>query len=104
MSHQFGRDVLVAWARDRAATIPHMAAIAAMLESDGQAKAVEPSCVHIEEPLGEYWRSSCGHDLVWEDGPPSEHGCIYCGHCGKPIVEKPFMEPGEEDGDQEAAG
>jgi hypothetical protein len=53
------------------------------------------TCVHTESEDGEFWRTGCGHDVVWEDGPPSRHGCIYCGRCGGRIVEVPWAEPQE---------
>jgi hypothetical protein len=85
----------VAWA-DVIAIVSGLVARVKAAENQG-------NCTYREEEGSEFWQTDCGRAFVWEDGPPSQHGCIYCGHCGKPIVEKPFMEPVEKDGDEEAA-
>jgi hypothetical protein len=34
--------------------------------------------------------------MVFEYGPPKEHGYKFCHHCGKPIVFVEYIEPTDE--------
>ena len=53
-------------------------------------------CAYTETDDGGYWQTDCGHDVMWEaGGPPSTHDIRYCGRCGKPIVERPYL-PAED--------
>ena len=61
------------------------------------ASPFEQLCTHRESSGWEYWTSDCGHDIVWEDGPGSKHGAVFCSRCGKRVVEVPYVEPDDDD-------
>lgn len=54
------------------------------------------TCEYRETEDGEYWDTACGHQLVFEYGPPSKSGCKFCGRCGGVLVEVSYVEPEEE--------
>lgn len=67
----------------------HFAALHALLENR--------PCIWREEQDGEFWRTDCGQDFVWENGPPSRHCVTFCGHCGHPITEVPYVYTDDDD-------
>jgi len=60
------------------------------------AEELTRQCVWVETEGGEYWDTTCGAQLVWEDGPPSRHGAKFCSRCGGQMVERPYVEPTDD--------
>jgi hypothetical protein len=53
-------------------------------------------CAWEEDEDGN-WATSCGRLMVFEYGPPKEHGYQFCHHCGEPIEFKEYAAPETED-------
>lgn len=55
----------------------------------------DQQCIWPEDEDGN-WATSCDQLMVFEYGPPKEHGYKFCHHCGKPIVFVEYIEPTDE--------
>jgi len=64
--------------------------------ADVAADELTRQCVWVETDGGEYWDTTCGTQLVWEDGPPSRHGAKFCSRCGGQMVERPYVPPTDD--------
>lgn len=58
-------------------------------------------CTWTPDEDGIYW-TSCDHGFVLgHDGPLAECAFRFCCYCGKPLVERPYVDPR---GDEQQAG
>lgn len=48
------------------------------------------------------WWTACGQGYVLNEGGPVENRLKYCGWCGQPLVEVPYVEDIDEDIDDKA--
>lgn len=106
-------DALIAWVKDMQAKYAAAAQECRDATGDGEvceqydrdadhfaalhARLENKPCIWREEEDGEFWRTDCGQDFVWENGPPHKHGVTFCGHCGHPITEVPYVYADSDD-------
>ncbi len=43
------------------------------------------------------YRTTCDNYFSIIDGTPSENGMRFCCYCGRPLIEKPYVENVEDD-------
>lgn len=44
----------------------------------------------------EHWESACGYAFIFNDDGPVDSNWKFCPKCGKPLIEKPYIEPVED--------
>jgi len=54
-------------------------------------KMQEPCKWEQDEDLK--YESGCGHSFYFETGNATKKGIKYCGYCGHPILDVPYVEP-----------